>query len=251
MTCKNCFVEFDSRFCPSCGQKADVHRLTVGHVMHEALHSVTHADKGLLLLVKKLLTKPGIVAREYVEGRRKAYFNPLTFLVIASALFYYFDSVTGYMDAIMRGSGRAGGTQRPSAEMMEVFGIVKHSGKWLTLLFIAPLSAALSWIFFYGKKFNYAEHFILHALIFGEAALFRLVVIIPLYLIFPDKGSLLTYTVYEPVFIIYLIVAYYQFFKQRIVFVTIKAILIRILFVAFYWALLYLYVAVKGLIFGH
>jgi hypothetical protein len=251
MTCKNCYAEFDSRFCPSCGQKADTHRLTVGHVIHEGLHSVTHADKGFLLLVKKMLAKPGIVAREYVEGRRKIFFNPLTFLVIASALFYYFDSVTGYMEALTQGGGRAGGRQRPPAELIEMFNIAKHSGKWLTLLFIAPLSAVLSWLFFFGKKFNYAEHFILHALIFGEAALFRLVVIIPLYLIFPDKASLLTYTVYEPVFILYLIVAYHQFFKQRIVFVAIKAVLIRVLFVGLFWALLYVYVLVKFALFGH
>lgn len=261
MTCKNCFVEFDSRFCPSCGQKADVHRLSVGHVIHEGLHSITHADKGFLLLVKKLISKPGVVAREYVEGRRKSIFNPLTFLVITSALFFYFDSMTGYMDAISRGGARAG-AQRPSEEWMEIYRITKSSGKWLTLLFIAPLYSALSWLFFVRNKYNYAEHFILHSLVFGQAALFRMVVMIPLFLLFPEKITPLHWIVFEGLFIIYVAVAYYQFFQPmrelsrtamivRKVIMPIKALLLRILFVAAFWGLIYLFVVVKFAILKH
>ena len=89
MICKNCDASFDSKFCPNCGQKADIHAITVKHVLHDFLHAFTHADKGFLMLAKELLTKPGIIAREYVEGKRKKYFNPLSFLVITSAVSAY------------------------------------------------------------------------------------------------------------------------------------------------------------------
>jgi hypothetical protein len=236
----------DSAFCPSCGQKGDIHRISIGHVLHEGFHSITHADKGFLLLLKGLLTKPGFIARDYLEGKRKKYFNPVSFLVISTALLYYIGTASGYMDLLIGGGSQSGRAR--NAEWAETFEIARTSGKWLTLLFIAPLSAFLSWIFFIGKKFNYAEHFILHAFILAEAALFRMAVMIPVTLLFPGKSFLLNMAIYEPIFLIYLAVAYHQFFKQHIVFTTIKALFIRILFIVLYWAIIYLFVFVKHLI---
>lgn len=74
--CKNCGTAFEGKFCPNCSQKAATHRLTLGHFIHETTHALTHTDKGILLLIKELFVRPGIVAREYVEGKRKKYFNP-------------------------------------------------------------------------------------------------------------------------------------------------------------------------------
>ena len=248
MICANCNGTVETNFCPTCGQKNSVHRITVSHVLHEGLHSVTHADKGFLLLVKELVTRPGIVAKEYIEGRRKRYFNPLSFLVISSALFAYFGSATGYMDKLTGGGpNRAGG--RPISEVWrEVFQIASHSGKWLTLLFIAPLFALLSWLFFIKKKYNYAENFVLHSFIFGEAALLRLVVFIPLYLIFPERTSVLNLFVYEAIFLTFVTIAYKQFYEQHLLLVIVKVIIVRVLFVVLFWAMLYAYVLVKHLV---
>jgi hypothetical protein len=248
MICANCNGTVETNFCPTCGQKNAMQRITVGHVIHEGLHSLTHADKGFLLLVRELVTRPGFVAMEYIAGRRKRYFNPLSFLVISSALFAYFGSATGYMDRLTGGgSNRAGG--RPiSDEWKEVFQIASHSGKWLTLLFIAPLFAALSWLFFIKKKYNYAENFVLHSFIFGEAALLRLLIFIPLFLVIPEKTSVLNLFVYEGIFLTFLTIAYRQFYQQHILLIIVKVVLIRVLFIVLFWAMLYGYVLVKNLI---
>ncbi len=249
MICANCNGSVEASFCPTCGQKSHVHRITVSHVIHEGVHSVTHADKGFLLLVKELLKRPGFVAKEYIEGKRKRYFNPLSFLVISSALFAYGSSVTGFMDRLTSGGGsqRAGG--RPISEQWrETYQIVTNSGKWLPLLFIAPLFAFLSWLFFIRKKYNYAENFVLHAFIFGEAALFRLLVFIPLFLIIPERTWVLNMFVYEAFFLVFVTIAYKQFFNQHLALVILKVILIRVLFVVLFWALIYGYVVVKHLV---
>jgi hypothetical protein len=248
MICANCNSTVETNFCPTCGQKHAVHRITVGHVLHEGLHSITHADKGFLLLVKELVARPGIVAKEYIEGRRKRYFNPLSFLVISSALLAYFGSATGYMDKLTGGgSNQAGG--RPISDVWrEVFQIAANSGKWLTLLFIAPLFALLSWLFFIKKKYNYAENFVLHSFIFGEAALLRLVVFVPLYLIFPGETRVLNLFVYEAIFLTFLTIAYKQFFQQHLLLVIVKVVIVRVLFIVLFWAMLYAYVLVKHLV---
>jgi hypothetical protein len=249
MICANCNGTVETNFCPSCGQKSAIHRITVSHVVHEGLHSITHTDKGFLLLTKELITRPGIIAKEYIAGRRKRYFNPLSFIVISSALLAYVGSITGYMDKLTgAGSTRTGGGRIPSAEWREVFQIASDSGKWLTLLFIAPLFALLSWLFFIKKKYNYGENLVLHSFIFGEAALIRLIIFVPLYLIFPEKTSVLNLFVFEGIFLTFLTIAYKQFYQQHLLLVIIKVIVIRILFLVLFWALLYGYVVVKNLI---
>ena len=96
--CLNCEenLEVSAKFCPQCGQKTSTHRLTIAHILHDGLHALTHADKGIFHLLKDLAVKPGIVAREYIAGKRKRYFNPFTFFLIMMGLFVvsasYFNS---------------------------------------------------------------------------------------------------------------------------------------------------------------
>ena len=75
--CINCenVLRAEDIYCPQCSQRSNTHQLTVGHLLHELFHAVTHADKGFVLLVKKLILQPGTVALEYAAGRRKAYFT--------------------------------------------------------------------------------------------------------------------------------------------------------------------------------
>jgi hypothetical protein len=247
MICANCTTVTETAFCPTCGQKLDLHRITVGHIAHEGFHSVTHADKGFLLLTKGLLTRPGFIAKEYIEGKRKRYFNPLSFLVLSSALMAYFGTISGYMERLTSaGPNRPAGRQ-PNEVWKEVFHIASSNGKWLTLLLMAPLFALLSWMFF-RKKYNYAENFVLHAFIFGEAALIRILIFIPLSLLAPQYFGIINLGVYEIIYLTFLIVAYKQFFQQHLALTILKAIAIRVLFVVLFWALIYGYVVLKHLV---
>ena len=247
MICQNCEATFESKFCPDCGQKSDIHRISIKHIIHDVVHAFTHADKGFLLLVKELLVRPGFVAREFVNGKRKKYFNPLSFLVITSALLAYFSYLTGYLEALTAGSTQRAG-HMPQL-MTETFAIGAKSGKELTLFLMAPLFAFLSWLFFIRSKYNYAENFALNSFIFGEAAIIRTAIFIPLHVIFPELTKQFLYFVYEPLFIIYLVVAFKQFFGGNIFLLILKAILVRILFLVFFWALIFAYVYFKHLIF--
>src|SRR5689334_23434282 len=96
--CKNCSTEFEGKFCPNCSQKANTHRFTIGHFAHDAFHAVTHTDKGVLFLIKELFRRPGEVALEYNAGKRKKYFNPITYLLLVSALQIFAAQKTGIYD---------------------------------------------------------------------------------------------------------------------------------------------------------
>ena len=56
------------------------------HILHDLVHVFTHADKGFLFLTKELALRPGITAKAYLEGKRKQYFNPFSYLMLTIAV---------------------------------------------------------------------------------------------------------------------------------------------------------------------
>src|SRR5258705_12680748 len=82
--CKNCGGSLTNtqQFCPHCGQKSGIPRITTQSLVREFFQTILHAEKGIANLVRGLTTQPGIVVTEYVEGKRKKYFNPFSFLAI-------------------------------------------------------------------------------------------------------------------------------------------------------------------------
>lgn len=248
MLCKNCAAVVETKFCPECGQKTDFHRISIGHLVHDVIHAVTHADKGFLLLVKKLLIHPGTIAREYVEGKRKKYFNPLTFLVISSAIMAYLSHQTGFLDSMSAGGNRAGGGEI-SLLWKETIQLSRTAGKELTLILMGPLFALVTWLLFFRSKYNYAENFVLHSYLLGEAALVRSVIFIPLHVVFPHLTGKILYMVYEPLFLVYLVIAFKQFFGGNLFLLILKAVFARIIWIILFWMLLFVYVYLKHLIF--
>jgi hypothetical protein len=65
-TCLNCQAEIDKNYCSTCGEKTDIHRITVKHFLfHDLLHGVWHIDKGILFTLKETIVRPGSGTRLY------------------------------------------------------------------------------------------------------------------------------------------------------------------------------------------
>lgn len=85
--CRNCGNTFDGSYCNNCGQKCNVPRFTFKHIIEEAFHAFTHADRSFIGFIKKLFINPGALAYDYiVERKRKQYFNPFTFFLLITAI---------------------------------------------------------------------------------------------------------------------------------------------------------------------
>jgi hypothetical protein len=93
--CKNCETPnySDFNYCPQCSQKVNLHRISPHEVLHEAIHYFTHADKGIFQLVRDLTLKSGVVAQEYINGKRKKYFPPLNFFLLVAAIFVFISNI--------------------------------------------------------------------------------------------------------------------------------------------------------------
>jgi len=166
--CLNCSapLETDQLFCGICGQKADTLRLTLRHFFHEFFHAFTHTDKGIFHLLKGMATKPGIVAREYIEGKRKKYFNPYTFFIIMMGIYVlsnqYFSSDAKNVpvpESILRipnekAKANAIGMFK-RGQNIRVF--TSKNGNLMSMIAI-PTIAFVFWLAYRKRRYNYAEH---------------------------------------------------------------------------------------------
>ena len=96
--CRNCNAELASgqAYCATCGQKRIATRLTLHEIGHDLMHVVFHVDRSVLSLIRMLLVRPGTVALDYVQGRRKRYSGPFAFLFIVVAVASAVVALTGF-----------------------------------------------------------------------------------------------------------------------------------------------------------
>jgi len=244
MNCKNCDTPLNGNFCSNCGQKADTHHITFTHFLHEFFHAFTHTDTGILLLMKGLITRPGFVAREYIDGKRKKYFNPLTFLVILSSVYTLMSYKTGYFEALTGVNPQAG---RGSGEFRETMEIMLQNGKVMNLFLMPVILSLLSWLFFRRLKTNLAENLVLNSFVLGQIYTIMTVIFIPGFLLFPESIRI-NNNVFHLLMLGYMTIAYHQFFKGNIFVTLLKVILIIVLFILLFWACIWGFVIVKHMI---
>lgn len=162
--CLNCQAELKGSYCFQCGQKI-THRYTVNHVIHELIHVFTHADKGIFGFAWNIIRKPGLIALDLVEGKRKRHFNLFQYLII----------IIGFATFLMVKSNIMGSVSENMQQMVNMetstkqqefqqnlsVGLQKYNNIFqMTLI---PVFALFSWLLLGRKrKFNYAENIVLH-----------------------------------------------------------------------------------------
>jgi hypothetical protein len=86
--CLNCGATVEERYCTQCGQENVEPKESVGHLIGHFFEDLTHFDGNFFVTVKDLIIRPGFLTREYVEGRRVAYLNPIRMYIFISAIFF-------------------------------------------------------------------------------------------------------------------------------------------------------------------
>jgi Protein of unknown function (DUF3667) len=85
-SCLNCGTPRLGTYCYGCGQRFHDGQLTLGMVWRWFAHDVLDLDRGLLLAVREMTRRPGVMIRSYVAGQRQRYGNPFTYLFLNGAL---------------------------------------------------------------------------------------------------------------------------------------------------------------------
>lgn len=185
--CANCARAMagpEQKFCPACGQPTPAHRIDWHFLGHELEHSVLHMDRGVLYTLKRLMLRPGLLIRDYIEGRRAGIVKPLLLITMTGAAatvmaHYALDgdalgaSLTAGMEA---GAGHQSDMNAKQAEAMarmgKVFGVVKD---WMnrhltliTLLLLPVQAAAFKLTFRRFKQINYPEWLVITSFLMAQ-----------------------------------------------------------------------------------
>ena len=93
--CKNCEETFDASFeyCPYCGQETE-DNLTIGVLCSNNIDNYISIDARFFRSFGTLMTKPGVLARRFVDGKRLKYLHPAQFYLFISVIFFFIFSFT-------------------------------------------------------------------------------------------------------------------------------------------------------------
>jgi hypothetical protein len=86
--CANCGATLSGPFCAQCGQHARSSARSLGVLLHDGWHVLTHVDSRLWRTLSALLFRPGRLTLEYFADRRERYIPPLRLYLIISVLFF-------------------------------------------------------------------------------------------------------------------------------------------------------------------
>ena len=161
--CKNCGEIVQKHFCAHCGQRAEEERIGIRALIHDIPHAVFHVDSGFFFNAIQLFKRPGHAIREYLQGRRKPFFHPVTYLAILLVVNLFAVKITNlhYYDE----------TELLMMSPEEVSFIMEYdASQWwflehtyLYMLIAIPVCSAFCYFFFraFRVKYNFAENAII------------------------------------------------------------------------------------------
>ena len=225
--CKNCQQEYIASFCNHCGQRT-AHRITLAHVSHDVMHLFLHADKGIFHFMKRIITSPGYMAREYINGKRKI-FNPYQYLLLSIGVIIFLMVQSGFYEQMehMNDGNLKGASQAMKTTMAEFNYMMKKHTNVITYVSL-PLFAFFSWMLFRKRGNNFAEHLTL--LVFIMSQINTLNAVFMLGGMVAKVSAIQTAAITLVLSIVCSTITYSQFYKLSVFNAAWKGILVYLLF---------------------
>jgi len=158
----DCAIPATAKFCPHCSQRTDTARLSFSDMTRDLLHAFVNVERGPLVFIWALLTRPGGIAREYVEGRRRRYYGPFATLAVLVGLTALALNLSGFQVLAQEVS------TAPAAVLQRHFNLV--------LLVQLPLLGVVCALLFRDARLTLPEHMVLVAYALGMRAVVLTVV---------------------------------------------------------------------------
>lgn len=183
---------------------------------HDAMYYLFSLDSPLWRTFKGLMTNPGRVGNEYISGKRKNYYTPIKYFILATAVYLLLTKITGFNVVKMQFLA-LGQTphENPVSDMMR-----NNINYFLFILVL--LMAFISRLFFPRQRRSYPENVAYFFFVVGHFILLN-VIFIPLSFITP------VFVLIKYGMLFYIIWAIFSFYKGNIAWRLIRSMLMGIL----------------------
>jgi hypothetical protein len=241
MECKNCgaHLEDEAGFCSYCGARVIRDRISFNFLFKEFMDKVLNVDNRLLKTFLHLFYKPDVVINSYINGVRKRYFNPVSYLIISitiNGLYLYFLKDILVETFTIESPTSAFDNAEYTSNFMDVFSEYQAI---FTVMNI-PIYAFLSWLVFLNKKkYNFYEHIVLFLYAASHVTFFSFILVFPFYFVSAELTakvsvvmSVLTFVYFAFVLIRLFKLTFLQFIIKTLYFIFLSVFLFVFLGIA-------------------
>jgi len=86
--CLNCGAHLTGQYCGQCGQRAVGRFISIWQLLSDAFGDLLELDSRLWRTMIPLLNRPGLLTKDYLQGRRARYMPPFRMYLVLSLLFF-------------------------------------------------------------------------------------------------------------------------------------------------------------------
>jgi len=153
--CKNCGAKNEDSYCAQCGQRAAVHKVRFRETFNDLTDNLFSNSAPLPLTVRELVLNPGLLFREYLNGKRKKYYKPISFFILSTLVYLFVRWVIDFEDYVEIPIGA--NTKKINLELFSnardyFFQNIK------SLAFILVFTLAVFMKLFYWRNYVFAEY---------------------------------------------------------------------------------------------
>ena len=225
--CHNCEQSCQGRFCPACGQRTSVHKVNFKETFQDLADQLLSLSAPLPQTLKMLVINPGYLLRDYLYGKRRRYYRPISFFLLTTLFYLIIRGLVG-----SEGLGQIIGDPKDNPFVDSDF--IYQAREFMieninSLLFIFVAVLALAMKLFYHRYYSLAEYFAVSFYLIGFYML--LVTLNLFYIRYVNQNIQYLSTLVMNVYFVYAMVS---FFGHRKWLTSIKAFIAYILAYVFY-----------------
>ncbi len=156
INCLNCNKAVTGKFCSDCGQKKSTGRINSKHTLLMFQFGVLHFNNLIYYTIYDLAKSPGETVRNYINGKRVKYFNPLSLLFISVTMFTLFNRIFNTTSYSLTGHSES------KNEYSEIFAYFIEHISYFTVLTL-PVISFITYLLFKKQGYNFFELLIMEA----------------------------------------------------------------------------------------
>ena len=215
-TCNNCGELTNNIYCPNCGQRTSVYKVTMRETFEDLADNMFSLSAPIIITIRTLFSDPGKLLREYLGGKRKKYYKPISFFILTTAVYLFLRWVIGFDIKAEINLDETTMEQVDANLLAQARNFMFQNINSLAFFFVLSMSLTLK-IFFY-KRYMFSEYVAVAFYLNGVYSMFATINIFFIKYINPQVQYLAIL-----VMCVYFIYAMVSFFENRKIIVGIKA----------------------------